>query len=155
MKKGLLSLFLLLFILSACNTQNVETNYYLSLNGASETWEISGYEIVITSDEMKAGNGKLFMKNHNEFFTDSFRFKTIAMIDGVETTIHSSSVTGETDISEQMTGTIEGEGGNSIDVDNLSEIYMIVEWWDADKNETLNERIDLYQKPESEDTFLH
>lgn len=62
MKRGLLGLVPLLFILFACQKQQLEMNYYLSLLGESEIWKLTGYEIMLTSDEIKIGNGKLIMK---------------------------------------------------------------------------------------------
>lgn len=121
--------------------------------GESQTWELIDYEIMQTSDGKKAGNGKLKMKDENNYFTDSFSFHTHAVINGVDNRIHAGSVSGRSDISEQTTGTIEGEGENFISFDDIGNIYMIVEWWDSDENENVQERIDLYPKQESEDTF--
>jgi len=51
----------------------------------------------------------------------------ISQIDGADNRIHAGSVSGRTDISEQTTGTIEGENGNRITLDEVSSIYMTVE----------------------------
>lgn len=131
-------------------------DYYLSLMGESGTWEVIGYEVMLTSGGMKAGKGKLIMKDENEYITDSFSFNMHAVINGVDNGIHAGSVSGRTDISEQTTGTIEGENGEtSIKLDEVSDIYMTVEWWDPDENENVQERIDIYQKPKDGETFLN
>lgn len=155
MKKISCSLISLLFILSACSNQQSGTDYYLLLTGQSDNWELSGYEILLTSEGRKAGNGTLIMKEENEYFTDSFSFHTHAVINGVDNTIHAGSVSGRTDISEQTTGTIEGESENSVKLDGVSSIYMVIEWWDSDENENVQERIDLYQRSNSDETFLN
>ena len=143
-KKVLFSLIYLLFLLSACSNQQSRTDYYLSLTGQSDNWELSGYEILLSSEGRKAGNGTLIMKEETEYFTDSFSFNTHAVINGVDSTIHAGSVSGRTDISEQTTGTIEGEGENSITLNDVSSVYMVIEWWDSDENENVQERIVLY-----------
>lgn len=94
MKNTLFILISLVFILSACNNQQLETDYYLSLMGESESWELIGYEIMLTSGGMKAGNGKLIMKDENEYITDSFSFNMHAVINGVDNRIHAGSVSG-------------------------------------------------------------
>lgn len=71
---------------------------------------------------------------------------TYTFIKDVDDTIHAESVSGRTDISEQTTGTIEGESENSITLDDVSSIYMVIEQQDSDKNENVQERIDLYQR---------
>ncbi|WP_339229286.1 hypothetical protein NSQ77_05150 [Oceanobacillus sp. FSL K6-2867] len=153
MKRGLLGLVPLLFILFACQKQQLEMNYYLSLLGESEIWKLTGYEIMLTSDEIKIGNGKLIMKEKNEFITDSFSFNTYAVINGEDQRIHAGSVSGRTDIREQTTGTLEGD--EHIDFDELSDIYMIVEWWNPNENNNDKERINLYQKSGKDETFLN
>ncbi|MCM3397941.1 hypothetical protein [Oceanobacillus profundus] len=153
MKKVLFSLVPLLFILFACQDQQLETNYYLSLLGDSETWRLSGYEIILTPDEIKVGNGKLIMKEENKYITDSFSFDTYAVINGVDHKIHAGSVSGRADIKEQTTGTLEG--GAPIDFDELSSVYMIIEWWDPNESDNVQERINLYQKPKNDETFLN
>ncbi|MFC2949226.1 hypothetical protein [Virgibacillus sediminis] len=153
--KKILCLIPMLFIMAACTEdESMETNYYLSLMGESDTWELTGYEMMLTSDGEKAGNGKLSMKEVDEYISDSFSFRTHAVVGREDTVIHGSSVSGRTDIAQQTTGTVEGKGGNPITLDNVSNIYMTVEWWDMDKNEKVQERIELYRKPENGGTFL-
>ncbi|MFD2922287.1 hypothetical protein [Halobacillus naozhouensis] len=147
-------------ILAGCNTQHNNTNYHLTLMGKSEHWGLIGYEVVITPEELKAGNGTLNMKNKNKYITNSFHFETHAVIADKDITVHSGSVTGAgIDIAEETTGAIEGgtylnEKGEPITLDNIRAIYMIVGWWDMSKGESVKERIDLYNQPKKEKTFL-
>ncbi|MFC3039207.1 hypothetical protein ACFOGI_02960 [Virgibacillus xinjiangensis] len=147
-------LIAIILLLSACEGEQVETKYYMSLMGESDTWKLNGYEIMLTSDGEKAGNGKLSMKGVDEYVSDIFSFRTHAVIDGEDTVIHGGSVSGQTDIAQQTTGTIVGEGGKTITIDEVSSIYMMIEWWDTDENIPAQERIDLYRKPEDGETFL-
>ena len=151
MKKFLFCLMVPLFMLTACNHQSAETSYYLSLKGASESWQLLDYEIVLNPAERKIGDGRLFMTEENEYLTDSFHFSTHAVVKGVDQTIHAGSVSGQTDISEQMTGSIAGDNGNPIPLEEISNIYMLVEWWDTAKNEHVQERIELYRKQDNEE----
>ncbi|WP_078380031.1 hypothetical protein [Sutcliffiella halmapala] len=155
-----LCLVLSFFVLSGCNGQKSDNNYYLLLMGESENWNLSGYEIVITPEEFKAGYGTLNMKNENEYITDSFHFVTYVVINDEDTVVHSGSETGEMNIAEKTTGAIEGktylnENGDSIKLNEISEIYVVVEWWDIGKSESVKERIDLYNKDSKEQTFLN
>lgn len=153
MKELPLYVLSLLFVLSACNYQAEETTYYLSLKGASETWELTDYEINLTPEERKAGDGKLVMKDTNKYDTDSFRFNTHAVTDDADYVIHEGSVSGQIDISEQHTGSIRGANESPIPFDKISMIYMEVEWWDKARKENVQERIELYKKSEIEETF--
>lgn len=142
-------------MLSGCDNQQLDTNYYLSLTGKSENWELIGYEVMLTPNGIKVGNGKLVMINEERYDTDFFSFNTYVVTNGEEDRIHGGSVAGQTDISKQKTGSIEGEDGYSFELNDVSEIYMTVEWWDPDKNEDVEEKIILYQKPNNEDSFLN
>ncbi|RSL30682.1 hypothetical protein D7Z54_24610 [Salibacterium salarium] len=140
-----------LLLLSACNNQEVNNNYYLSLTEESENWKLNGYEVEVTQENFKTGNGTLNMKNKSEYATDYFHFQTHAVINEEDRTVHSGSVTGPgIDISEETTGTTEGtyldKEGESITFNDVTDIYMIVEWWNPDKQEKVEERIDLYSK---------
>lgn len=153
---SIVSLLFFLFILTGCNNQETADNYYLSLKGESEHWNLNGYEIEMTQEEFKAGNGTLYMKNENEYKTDSFHFDTHAIINNNDITIQSGSVTGlGIDIAEETTGTIKGrtylnKNGDPITLEEINDIYMIVEWWDMNKSKHVKERIDLYSKTDME-----
>lgn len=101
------------------------------------------------------------MKNSNEYISDSFRFETHVVINGEDIIVHSSSFTGpEIDIAEETTGAMESgpyldENGSPITLNEISNIYMMVEWWDVDKRESMNERIDLFTKSTKEQTFFN
>ena len=116
---------------------------------------------MITPENFKAGNGTLTMKNENEYIADSFRFKTHTVINGEDVIVHAGSVYGEgIDIAKQTTGTIEGEvylnkNRDPISLSEVSEIYMVVEWWEKGKRESVKERIDLFNKDSKENSFLN
>lgn len=155
-----LCLVLSFFVLSGCNTQKGDNNYYLLLMGESESWNLTSYEIVITPEDFKAGYGILNMKKENEYITDSFYFETHMVIDGEDTVVHSGSATSEMNIAEKTTGAIEGatylnENGDSVTFNDISEIYVVVEWWDISKNESIKERIDLINRSKIEQSFLN
>ncbi|MBO1001264.1 hypothetical protein [Pseudogracilibacillus auburnensis] len=153
-------LFLIIILLSSCTNQQREGVYFLSLMGESENWNVTGYEVMITPDEFKAGHGVLKMKNKQEYITNFFHFETHVVINDVELAIHSGSTSGlDIDIVEEFTGTIESEAylnenGKFITPNDISEIYMIVEWWDSSNHVDVKERIDLYSSPEDDETFL-
>ncbi|ALC85556.1 hypothetical protein AM499_06780 [Bacillus sp. FJAT-22090] len=153
-------LFLLLVVLlSGCNgNEKSVSNYYLSLMGESQTWNLTGYEVVITPESFKAGNGTLHVKNGNKSIADSFSFETHVVINDKDVVVHTGAVTSAgIDITEESTGAIEGgtylnEDGTPITLTEINNIYMIVEW--RGKSESAKERIDLYNKPNKEQTFL-
>ncbi|CRK84584.1 hypothetical protein [Neobacillus massiliamazoniensis] len=159
----LFSLVLLILLLSGCNSneKSVINHYYLSLMGESQTWKLTGYEVMITPENFKAGNGTLKMKNANEYITDSFQFETHAVINGKDIVVHSGSANGAgIDIAKKTTGAIEGgvylnKNGDPITLNEVSDIYMIVEWWDIGKSANVKERIDLYSTDSKEKTFLN
>lgn len=159
----LFSLVFLILLFSGCNSneKSVIDHYYLLLIGESQTWNLNGYEIMITSDSFKVGNGTLRMKNANKYISDSFQFETHAVINGEDTVVHAGSATGAgIDISKKTTGANEGgtyfkKNGEPITLNEVSDIYMVVEWWDIGKNVNLKERLDLYSKNSKEKTFLN
>ncbi|MET4558874.1 hypothetical protein ABIA69_000017 [Lysinibacillus parviboronicapiens] len=152
-------LMLSFFVLSGCNAQKGGNNYYLLLMGESESWNLTGYEIVITPEDFKAGFGTLNMKNVNEYITDSFHFETHVVIDSDDSVVHSGSATGGMNIAEITTDAIEGpylnKNGDSVTLKDINEIYVVVEWWDISKNESIKERIDLINKSKKEQSFLN
>lgn len=163
MKKGLCiklaTLLWVVLVISGCNVQQSNSKYYLLLMGESENWNLTGYEIVITPEEFSAGYGTLRLKNEAEYITDSFHFDTYVVINGEDIVVHSGSSTGGMDISEETTGAIEGEKylnekGDPITLNDISDIYMVVEWKDNSKDKSVNERLDLYKKSNKEETFF-
>lgn len=150
-------LMIQLILLSGCHSPEVN-HHYLSFMGESDSWKLSGYEVDISPDGLKVGNGILSMKDHDEYKTDFFSFNTYVVIDGEETRIHAGSVSGPgIDIAKEMTGAIEDEkdhNQNPLSLDDVSQIYMTVEWWDVDKKEDVKERIDLYDEQNKEESFL-
>lgn len=152
-------LMLSFFVLSGCNAQKSGNTYYLLLMGESESWNLTGYEIVITPEDFKAGFGTLKMKNVNTYMTDFFHFETHVVIESDDSVVHTGSVTGETNIAEYTTGAIAGpyinKNGDFVTLEDINEIYVVVEWWDISKNESIKERIDLFNQSKKEQSFLN
>lgn len=150
---------LLVVLISGCSGyEKPVSNYYLSLIGESQTWNLTGYEVVITPESFKAGNGTLHVKNRNKTIVDSFYFETHVVINDKDLVVHTGAVTSAgKNIAEESTGAIEGdtylnEDGTPITLKEINSIYMIIEW--SDKIESVKERVDLYIKPNKEQTFL-
>lgn len=157
MKKIYLFLTLLLsvfFILSACrNAEDKQSSEpktkELTLMGESENWVANSYQISLTSDVLKVGNGTLDMKGSSEYKTDYFYLKVHAVINGDDTVIQAKKVTGiESDVSQMNIGTVEGvaplnKDGETIRIDDISDVYMTIEWKDINKDKKVTERIDL------------
>lgn len=152
MRNKLWMLMILPFIiLSACQNQISEETYYLLLKGESETWELRDYEVELTPDGRKTGDGVLTMKGENEYVTNSFRFHTYAVINGEKRIIHSGSISGLGDISEQTTGSIRGDNRHPVSFDEINQIFMTIEWQDSAGSRKVQERIELYDARKSEE----
>jgi len=158
MKKTYLFLTLLVFvffILSACgnadmNKPNTEPKTKeVTLMGESENWVANSYQISLTPDVLKVGNGTLDMKSGSEYKTEYLHLEVHAVINGEDTLVQTKTVTGsETDISQVNTGTIEGDApinkdGEKIKMEDISDIYMTIEWEDMTKGKKVKERMDL------------
>ncbi|ASF40685.1 hypothetical protein CEH05_16605 [Halobacillus halophilus] len=156
LKKGMnlfsVGLVLVTLLLSGCdsNDKPMKNNYYLSLSGESEHWEVDFYDIEIKPDTFKAGNGSLTMKNKTENSTDFFNLEVYAVIDNEDKLVQAKSVKGsELDITQMTTGATGGgtfldDNGVPISLENVSDIYMNIEW--QDKSKTMEEKIDLYNQ---------
>lgn len=98
---------------------------------------------------LKVGNGTLDMKGSSEYKTDYFYFKVHAVINGDDTVIQAKKVTGsETDVSQMNIGTVEGDAplnkdGETIRIDDISDVYMTIEWKDMSQGKKIKERINL------------
>ena len=150
---------LFVVLLSGCNAKEKSvSNYYLSLMGDSETWNLTGYEVVITPESFKAGNGTLHVKNGIKSNVEFFYFETHLVMKDKDVVVHTGGVSSTgMDIEKELTGAIEGgaylnEDGTPITLNEVNNIYMIVEW--RDKSKSVKERINLYIKPKGEPTFL-
>ncbi|MGP4070789.1 hypothetical protein [Halobacillus sp. B29] len=145
-------LVLVTLLLSGCdsNDKPMKNNYYLSLSGESEHWEVDSYDIEIKPDTFKAGNGSLTMKNKTENSADFFNIEVYAVIDNEDKLVQAKSVKGsELDITQMTTGATGGGtflevNGVPISLENVSDIYMSIEW--QDKSKTMEEKIDLYNQ---------
>ncbi|MEC5423783.1 hypothetical protein QGM71_09795 [Virgibacillus sp. C22-A2] len=146
-------LFIFLLFLSGCvETREAELKeYYLSLMGESENWKLEGYEIEITKETFMAGNGFLNMKNREKYITDSFSVEVHAVIDNVDTVIQKNGVSGAgVNIAFENTGEIVEDTyldakGNPITLEDISNVYVVLEWWDLDQKKKMKEIIDLYK----------
>lgn len=147
-----LSLVLFIVVLSGCNDNEKSTiNSYLSLMGESETWKVEQYKISITSEILKAGNGILKIKDKNQYTTDFFDLEVHAVMDNDDRVIQKKTITGRENLTEVTTGTIEGgtyldKDGKAIVLENISEVYMIVDWQNMNKGKRIVERIDLFKR---------
>lgn len=156
LKKGVklfsFGLLLVLLLLSGCdsNEKTVINNYYLSLSGESESWKVDFYEILIKPETFDVGNGNLTMKNKTEYSSDYLSIGVYAVIDNEDTVVQRSTVTGsELDISQTSMGASEGgtllnKNGEPVSLENISDIYMIIEWQDNDKKK--EEKVNLFNK---------
>lgn len=161
MKRILISMILLLIVLSGCNTEGTEsdkkaeTNYYISLSDESEHWKLNGYEIKMTPEGYKAGNGILKMKNENKQNEGFLSYDVYAVVSGEEERFHGGSVSGDADITEIPIGTIDGEEGNLKDFSEFDEIYMTVTWNNEDTDGDQEEKMVLYNKDKNGETILN
>lgn len=157
LKKILFSLIFIFIVLSACNNGETDTNYFLSLSGESDHWRLNDYEIIITPEGYKAGNGKLTMKGEEKYTADFFNIGIYSVINGEKNRFHgrsiSSSISEGTDIADQTIGTVESEGEVLTEPTEIDEIYAIVTWSDGSR-EDKEERIILYNKDEEGETFV-
>ncbi|ASF38958.1 hypothetical protein CEH05_07470 [Halobacillus halophilus] len=145
-----LSIIVVITFLSGCvnNEKSTGNNFHLSLSGESENWKVSSYNILIKPDALKAGNGNLTMKNKAEFNTDFLSIRVHAVIDNEDRIIQGKSIQGsESNITQTSTGVTEGgtfidEEGEPISLENISDIYMTIEWHDI--KGANKEEIDLF-----------
>lgn len=156
LKKGVklfsFGLLLVLLLLSGCNNseKTVINNYYLSLSGESESWKVDSYEVLIKPETFDVGNGNLTMKNKTEYRSDYLSIGVYAVIHNEDTVIQRSTVTGsELDISQTSMGASEGgtlinKNGEPVSLENISDIYMMIEWQDNDKKK--EEKVNLFNK---------
>lgn len=154
-------LLVVIFLVSGCRAQQSNKEYYLLLMGESENWKLTDYEVVITPEEVNIGNGKLKMKNKDEYKTAFFSFNTYMVVNGQGYGVHASSWTGDgIDIAKKTIGTLKGgsllnENGKPITFNDVDEIYMTVEWWDISVEKNVSERLDLYKKSDKEETLFY
>ncbi|GGD13575.1 hypothetical protein [Pontibacillus salipaludis] len=155
-KKGMklfsFSLLAVICLLSSCvsNEKKIVNHYYLSLSGESKTWKVDSYEIIIKPETFKAGNGNLTMNKMNEYSTDFFNVKVVAVIANKDKVIQARSVSGsESDISQTSMGASGGGAFLYKNLEDINDIYMIIEW--EEKNKTMKEKIDLF----SEEKFFN
>lgn len=155
MKKMVSYIILLLIILTACQQPNSDMNYFVTLTGESENWQLTGYELMQTSDAFKAGNGLLSSADSDEKKkVDFLSVDTFLVINGEEEKLQAYSFSGTTAFTEQDVGAIEREERRFDDFSKISEVYSVVTWNDADTNGDQEEIIQLYDRSEEKTTFL-
>jgi|SRR5699024_2910758 len=151
---------LLLILLSACNTEYIksnnktETNYYLSLGDEGDNWEIDGYEIMMTPEGYKAGNGILKRKGEDKEIEGFLSYDVYADVGGEKNRFHGGSVSEDTNITELATGTIDSEEENLKEFPQIDEIYMTVTWNDDGTDGDQKEKIILYDKNKNNEPFV-
>lgn len=150
MRVFFLNTTLLLTLLVGCSSESVKHHYYLLLMGESENWYVKDYEIEFNPETYRAGNGMVFWKGDDALETDSFQVSAYASINEEDHIIHSTSFSGTSTIKEHATGGIEGEFLNSkedhsISLDDIENIYIVIEWWDQDQKKNVSEQINMYQ----------
>lgn len=142
---------LMMSIISGCNnSENTIKSEHLSLNGESENWIVNSYEITITKDSLKAGEGTLMMKS--KIKSDYLHIKVHAVINDEDQVIQEKALTvtgGNQDIAKIQTGSIEGsyfnKEGEAINLDDIKNIYMVVEWRDPGSGDIVEEKIELHE----------
>lgn len=151
----LIGIVLLFTAIAGCSNNESTDNYryYFSLMGEGDKWVVNPYQIEISPESFKAGNGKIVMKGKSEYSTDTYNIRVFAVYDDEEKVIQGNSVSGNAvkDITQISTGTIESSDGKYLSPDKINNIYMKIEWKDLDSGKWLEEKIDLFNK----DTFLN
>ncbi|WP_158736053.1 hypothetical protein [Alteribacillus sp. YIM 98480] len=127
----------------------VEDNYYLTLMGDSSTWKINNYQLEITPEHLIAGDGELHMKDTDEFQSEFFSIDVHAVINNEDRKIQGKSVSGHVNMADMTTGKVEGgtyynDKGEPITLEDINEIYAMVEWYDPLKEKQMSEKIVLY-----------
>ncbi|GAA0429964.1 MAG: hypothetical protein ACQEWU_13605 [Bacillota bacterium] len=145
-----LAVILLLLFLIGCDVSKSNSNFYLSLMGESENWRLKNYEIELTDQTFRAGNGTLDMKGQEKYVTDTFYIEVHAVINEKDNIIQASVKNGKVDISEERTGSTKGDSlvnheGKPISLEEINNIYVVLEWWDDRKKKKVKEVIELYR----------
>src|SRR5699024_1343108 len=125
------------------------TNYYISLSDESDHWKLNGYEIMMTPEGYKAGNGILKMKDEDKQSEGFLSYDVYGSVDGEEIKFQSGSVSGDTDITEMTIRNIEGDEERIRELHKYEEIYMTITWNDEDTDGDKEKKIILYNKDKS------
>lgn len=138
-------------LLFGCSSEKINNHYHLYLMGESENWYVKDYKVELHPDTLIAGDGMVAWKGEEGLETDSFQIGAHAIINQEDHVIQRTSVSGESIIKEHTTGSIEGgtfldKDGNPISIEDIENIYVLIEWWDQDQQKNVSERVDIYQK---------
>ncbi|KHE71473.1 hypothetical protein [Halobacillus sp. BBL2006] len=141
--------FIIITILTGCGEKgNIENHFHLSLNGESEHWEVENYEVKCTPHSFKAGDGKVTFKSNETMSSDYYKIDVHAVIGEEDKVVQAKSVSGETNLEIIETGHTNGDtyvnrDGEPITFNEVSRIYMVIEWRDHEKRKMMKETIDL------------
>ncbi|WP_161628830.1 hypothetical protein [Thalassobacillus devorans] len=145
-------MLLFILLLSGCKDSSEEiqqSHIQFALDGESEHWEIESYELLYDGKRYEAGNGKITMKNTDEYVSDFFSISIQVVIDGESEKIQSQSVSGgDMDIGEHQIGTINGnrtDSNEAIHKEDIDQIYATVIWRDNEEKKDVKETIILYK----------
>lgn len=151
MKKVWFSFSIFFIFLMGCQLKSIEQHYYMHLMGESENWYVKNYEIELNPEYKRAGNGTVVWKGQVPLETDSFLMRSYVLINGEAHALQGTAISGDSVIKEQTTGELTGgtilnQHGDPLTLDDIEEIYMVIEWWDDNHKEHLSEQIYLYRK---------
>lgn len=148
---AIIILVLVTTLFGCSKDESVESNnYYFLLMGESNNWELKSYEIIIDNQKLKAGSGTLIMKYNANHITDYFTTSLHMVIDNEDRIIQGKELVGTgINIDKVVTGSIEGKilhdkNGEPISIENINDIYMIIEWNDKLSDIKMKEQIDLF-----------
>ncbi|WP_188207591.1 hypothetical protein [Alkalibacillus aidingensis] len=125
-----------------------------SLDGSSQYWELSNYQIELSPEEQIARGGKLSFKREDEYHeTDYFHFQVIADIHDHQEILSSSSIVMNNDLTFDLSDVSLGESrsegaflheGEPVLKEDIERIYAVIEWQDPDGEQLVDEML-LYQ----------
>ncbi|WP_017187530.1 hypothetical protein [Alkalibacillus haloalkaliphilus] len=150
---SLLTVALLLMVNDERNDIREGQPVSFELSGESEFWSLSNYKLAIEPMQLIAGDGVLsFKDNYSE--TDYFYYTVMANVNGEQQTVSTSSVhmkdSNKIEIDEfkmgetQLGGYFYNVDGEPVTVDDIWQIYVILEWHDPN-GEMVYDQILLYQ----------
>lgn len=159
MFKNKLYLFLIIFLLLTnvatllfFSTQSSKTNnyYYLKLENETKSWKLSNFEIIITPEKIKVGNGKIYYLGNLNDIEDATFFDYKLYVDnlGGKQMIQNKTIAGPPiyDAGFIETGSIESlliKNENKINIGNFKNIYAVIKWETKD-GQIFEEKMNLW-----------
>jgi hypothetical protein len=93
------------------------------------------------------------MKKQTKYTTDFIDIKVHAIIENEDTVLQAKRIKGNnTEINRMSMGASKGvdvfldKNGKPITLENISDIYMEIEWQDVNEKQRMKEKIDLFNK---------